>query len=338
MSSLQRDPGVVAVTGAGGFIGRHLVRSLASNGVRVRALTRSPRGMGNEGVDTRVISGLDDHAGLHAALDGVTTVVHLAGRVHAKLDGAADVASECRRINTEGTAVLLEESIAAGVRTVVFISSVKAVAGQSDTILTADTPPQPVDAYGESKLEAEHVVKMVAAQHGLDAPILRLPNVYGPGMKANMTVLFRAVARGLPLPFGSVKNRRSFAYIDNAVSAIELLMSRATSGSEVYYVSDENDMSTPELIRHIGVALGRRPRMVNVPPVAFRGLQGVGGLLSRIPGFHLNGDALSAVLGSLFVDTSSLRALTGYQPPMSLQTGMQRTAEWYRSRARESAR
>ena len=338
MSSLQRDPGIVAVTGASGFIGRHLVRSLAAQGVQVRALSRSQGAIHGEGVDSRHIAGLDDLAGLHAALDGVSTVVHLAGRVHARLDGASDVAAECRRINTEGTAALLEESIASGARTFVFISSVKAVAGERNTILTADSAPQPVDAYGESKLEAEHVVKVMAGRHGLDAPILRLPAVYGPGMKANMTVLFRAVEKGLPLPLGSVKNRRSFAYVENAVSAIELLMTRASGGSEVYYVSDENDMSTPDLIRHIGVALGRAPRLLDVPPAALRGLQGIGGLLSRIPGFHLNGDALSAVLGSLFVDTSGLRALTGYQSPMSVETGMQRTAEWYKSRSREGGK
>lgn len=333
---MMRDLSPVVVTGANGFIGRHLVRSLVEQGIQVHGLTRSAKGVLEKGARSFTVTGLDDRIGLHAAVEGASTVIHLAGRVHAKLDGAADVAAECRRINTDGTAALLEESIASGVKTFVFISSVKAVAGESEIILTEDTAPQPVDAYGESKLEAERLVKMIAAREGISAPILRLPNVYGPGMKANMNVLFRAVATGVPLPFGAVRNRRSFAYVDNAVAAIELLASLRERGSNVYYVSDEQDLSTPDLIRHISTALRRPARLVNVPTGMLHGLQGIGGLLSRFPGFHLKGDSLSAVLGSLFVDTSRLRALTGYRSPMSVENGMQRTAKWYRSMTPDS--
>jgi nucleoside-diphosphate-sugar epimerase len=231
-----------------------------------------------------------------------------------------------------GTSLLLEEAAAAGVRTFVLASSVKAVANESDSALTPDTPPQPEDAYGESKLEAERLVRVVAVREGIRAPILRLPVAYGPGMKANMAALFGAVQRGLPLPLASVKNRRSFAYVGNVVAAVRSLLDSPRAETEAYYVSDGEDLSTPELVRRIAAALGRPARLFPVPTFLLRTMGQTGGLLSRIAGLHFSTDSVTAVLGSLFVDTSSLREMTGYQPPFPVDTGMSLTAEWYRSR------
>lgn len=332
MTEPTRDQGTVVITGANGFIGRHLCRTLVGKGIRVRGITRSPSGVPVGGVETAIARDLHDRDGIRTALSGATTVIHLAARVHADAEGRDDPASECRRINVHGTALLLEESVAAGATGFVFISSVKAVAGESERVLTADTPPQPVDAYGESKLEAERLVRVVAIREGLHAPILRLPSVYGPGMKANMVTLFKVIDRGLPLPFGSVSNRRSFAYVGNTVAAIEALMTSPKAAHGTVYVSDDEDISTPELVRQIARALGRPARLVPVPARLLRAAAGTGGLLSRFPRFHFKGDSLAAVLGSLFVDTSSLRETTGFAPPISLEMGMFRAAEWYKAR------
>lgn len=328
-----RDPGLVVVTGATGFIGRHLCEHLVAKGIRVRGLARARSGPALPGVEIVTVSDILDRDGVRAALAGASTVVHLAARVHAKAEGLGDPASQCKRVNVDGTALLLEEAVAAGVGGFVFASSVKAVAGESDKVLTEDTPPQPVDAYGESKLEAERLVRVIAVREGLHAPILRLPNVYGPGMKANMGLLFRTVDKGIPLPFGSVANRRSFAYVANAVAAIEGLMTTAKAAHATVYVSDCEDLSTPGLVRCIAKGLGKPARLVSVSPRLLRGLAGPGGLLSRFPPFHLTGDSLSAVLGSLFVDTSKLRETTGYTPHISVERGMARTAEWYKTRS-----
>src|SRR5687768_6901974 len=250
-----RDAGLVVVTGANGFIGRHLCQSLAQKGVRVRGITRSKTGIPIGGVETAIARDLHDRDGIRAAMTGAGTVIHLAARVHANAEGRDDPASECRRVNVDGTALLLEEAVAAGATGFFFISSVKAVAGESDRMLTADTPPLPVDPYGESKLEGEHLVKVAATREGLHAPILRLPNVYGPGMKANMITLFKVIDRGIPLPLGSVRNRRSFAYVANVVGAIEALITSPKAAHETVYVSDEHDVSTPDLVRSIARAL-----------------------------------------------------------------------------------
>jgi len=325
--------GRVLVTGAAGFIGRHLCRSLVAKGVAVRGMTRSAGGVDIPNVESAIARDILDRDGIRSALQGMETVVHLAARVHANEDRSVDPAVECQRINVDGTELLLEEAVAAGVKKFVFISSVKAVAGSSDKLLTHETPPQPVDAYGESKLEGERLVRFVATRQAMHAPILRLPNVYGPEMKANMGMLFKAVQKGIPLPFGSIQNRRSFAYVGNAVEAVERLIVSPAAAAATVYVSDEKDLSTPQLVKHIAQAMGRAPRLVPVPMLALRLGVKTKGLLSRITPFHLKGDSLAAVVGSLFVDTSRLRETTGYTPLFTVERGMATTAEWYKSRS-----
>ena len=323
-------PGPVVVTGASGFIGRHLVASLAAAGIPVRAIIRRDQSLG-QGVTNFIAKDLLDAESIYAAVNGASAVVHLAGRAHARPEGRDNPGSECRRVNVDGTATLLEAAAAAGVGSLVYVSSVKAVASESEIPLTPSTPPQPTDAYGESKLEAERLVRVAAVRDGFHAPVLRLPVVYGPGMKANMAALFSAVDRGIPLPLASVKNRRSFAYVGNVTAAIMSLIEPAGTGSQIFYTSDEHDLSTPGLIKEIARALGRPLRLFPMPPAMLRGAGEAGGLLSRIAGLHFSSESVTAVLGSLFVDTSSLREMTGFKPPYSVPQGMSLTAAWFHS-------
>jgi len=324
--------GPILVTGASGFIGTHVCKAFVADGETVVGLTRGRETIGVEGVRTATTRDLLDRDALRSALAGVQTVVHLAGRVHARREGKDDPASECRRVNVDGTSAILGESVAAGVRRFVFVSSVKAVASESDVALDETTPPMPTDAYGASKLEAERLVRVVAIREGLDAPVLRLPLVYGPGMKSNMLRLFMAVERGIPLPFASIRNRRSFVYVDNVTDAMRAVLGVPAAAHETFFVSDGMDLSTPELISRIAAALGRRPRLFRAPVSAFRALSGAGYLLSRILPFHFTLDSLSALVGSLFVDTSRLQNMTGYRAGVSVDEGLARTARWIRGR------
>lgn len=315
--------GPVLVTGASGFVGRHLTREFVRGGARVRGLVR-PGSAGLEaGVEPAPAGDLLDRVAVRRACAGVHTVVHLAARVHVMRDTAADPLAEFRAVNVEGTRVLVEEAAAAGVRRLVFASSVKAV-GEStpDGCWTDAVEPRPVDPYGISKLEAEGVVRAVAGAAGMHAPILRLPLVYGTGVKGNMRTLFAAVRRGIPLPLGGIRNRRSLLFTGNLVAAVHAVLAAPAAARETFFVSDDHDLSTAELVRGIARALGRRPRLIHVPPALFRAAGAAGDLAARFAPVPLTTAAVDRLLGSLCLDVSRLRALTGYRPPFTPGEGL----------------
>ena len=321
----------VLVTGASGFLGRPVTRALLARGARVRGLARPGSAPLEPGVEPAPAEGLHDREGLRRALEGVDAVVHLAARVHVMHDAAADPLAEFRRVNVEGTRAVLEEAIRAGARRFLFASSVKALGEGGDAVLTDDTPPAPADPYGVSKLEAETVVRALAGAAGVHAPILRFPLVYGPGVGANFLRLLRTVDRGLPLPFGLVRNRRSMVYVGNAAAAVVAALESPAAARETFLVSDGDDASTPELVRRVARALGRPARLLPIPPLLFAGAGRAGDLVSRIVPVPVTSAALHRLLGSLAVDPSRFFRLTGFTPPFTVEEGLAATAAWYRA-------
>jgi nucleoside-diphosphate-sugar epimerase len=320
----------VLVTGATGFLGRPTCTALAAAGYRVRGLVRGDgRGLpGN--VEQARVNDLLDREGLAAVMVGVEAVVHLAARVHVDFEGTGDPYLEYRRVNVEGTRAVLDAALAAGVRRVVVASSVKAVGSQSATPMTELTEPNPVDPYGRSKLEAERLALDMSSGTALGVTILRLPLVYGPGVRANALRLLQLVDRGVPLPFGRIRNRRSFAFVDNVTGAIAAVLGAAAAAGEVFFMSDGVDLSTPELIRLVARSLGRPARLLPIPTGWLRGAARAGDLLARwIPG-PLTSAAVDRLLGSLVVDVSKLRRVTGFSPPVTPEAGWAATAQWYR--------
>ncbi len=273
-----------------------------------------------------------DPAALRPALAGADMVVHLAARVHVMQETAANPLTEFRRANVEGTRIVLEEAVRAGVGRFVLASTVKAVGEANVAPWTEEVPPRPLDPYGVTKLEAEALVREMAQRHSLHASVLRLPLVYGPGMKGNMVRLFRLVDRGVPLPFGLVQNRRSLAFVGNVAGAVMAVLHSPAAWGETFFVSDGHDLSTPELLRAIGLALGRPVRLVPVPPALFRAAGRVGDLIARVRPLPFTSDAIDRLLSSLAVDSSKLLRLTGYRPPYSVAEGLGLAADWYRGR------
>lgn len=317
------------VTGASGFLGGHVCAALLERGIRVKGMVRGAGAALPSGTFPIAVPGLDDVEGIRRALNGVDCVVHLAARVHVR--SAPGDAAAFREVNVEGTRRLLEEAIAAGVRAFVFFSSVKAVGETNKTPWTELTPPAPVDSYGITKLEAETSVRELAARHQLHAPILRLPLVYGAGMKANALRLFQLVDRGLPLPLGGIRNRRSLLFSGNLTAAL-LATLENTAGNDTFFVSDGEDLSTPELIEAIGHALGRRVRLFSLPGGLLTATARLGDSIERVLPFPVTTAVLDRLAGSLVVDCSKLQRLTGYAPPYSVAEGLWLTAEWYRNR------
>jgi nucleoside-diphosphate-sugar epimerase len=232
-------------------------------------------------------------------------------------ESAADPLAEFRRANVESTSILADEAGGAGVRQLVLASTVKAVGEGNSAAWTEDTPPAPTDPYGRSKLEAERVVREAAERHATGAAVLRFPLVYGPGVKGNMLRLFALVNRGVPLPFGSVANRRSMLYLGNLVAAVRAVIETPPGGTETFFVSDGRDLSLPALIRMISEALGKPARLLPVPPSLLR--------------LVLTAAEAERLIGSLTVDGSKLSRTTGYRAPHSVEEGLRVTAGWYRS-------
>jgi UDP-N-acetyl-alpha-D-quinovosamine dehydrogenase len=320
----------VLVTGASGFLGAHVVQALIERGMAVRALTRRGGLPAPAGTDPAPVAALNDAAGLRRALEGVTSVIHLAAYVHRPRAPGDEAAY--REVNVDGTVALLDASVAAGIRDFVFVSTVKAVGEVSRVPWTERTPPAPVDPYGRTKLAAEEAVRAAALRHGLHAPILRLPLVYGPGMRANALRLFQVVDRGLPLPLGAVRNQRSLLYVGNFVAAVAATVEH-DAGNDLFFVSDGAPIATPDLIRAIARALGRPARLVPVPVGLMRVAARIGDQMARVaPAVPFTTANLDRVVGSLAVDNSKLSTAVSFRPPYTLDQGLAATAGWYRTR------
>jgi nucleoside-diphosphate-sugar epimerase len=322
----------VLVTGATGFLGGHLCRALVQRGLAVRALTRGSASRAPPGTEAAVVGDLSDNAAVRRALEGVATVIHLAAYVHQR--PLARDEDTHQAVTLDGTRSVIDAAVAAGTRAFVLASTVKAVGEANAEAWTERTPPAPLDSYGRAKLEAEGVVRATARRHGLHAPILRLPLVYGPGMTANALRLFQVVDRGLPLPLGAIHNRRSLLYVGNFVAAVAATVEH-DAGNDLFFVSDGPPVATPDLIRAIARALGRPARLVPVPVGVMRAAAWVGDQLARVaPAVPFTSATLDRVVGSLAVDSSKLSTAVGFRPPYTLDEGLAATAAWYRTLGR----
>jgi nucleoside-diphosphate-sugar epimerase len=231
-------------------------------------------------------------------------------------DTAADPVTAFRAVNVDGTVNLARQAAAAGVKRFVFISSVKAngESTQPGRAFTETDAPNPQDAYGQSKHEAEQGLRQLSADTGMEVVIIRPPLVYGPGVKANFAALMRVVQRGWPLPLGAVHNQRSLVALDNLVDFIITCITHPQAANQTFLVSDGQDLSTTELVRGMAQAAGVPARLLPVPVWA---LQAGASLLGK-------GDAVQRLCGNLQIDTSKARRLLDWVPPVSVEEGLRR--------------
>ncbi|MBI1942815.1 MAG: NAD-dependent epimerase/dehydratase family protein [Betaproteobacteria bacterium] len=286
----------IVVTGASGFIGQTLCPMLRARGHEVHALDRTRGGD---------IAALSDW---QARFAGAAAVVHLAALAHAR--GVS--AERLRAVNVDAALRLGRAAAGAGVR-MIFMSSVK-VHGEETPEAPFDesSPFAPQDAYACAKADAEAALR---ALPGLALTVLRPPLVYGPGVKANFLALLHALARGWPLPFASIANRRSLLYAGNLADAVIRCLEAPQAAGKAYLVSDGAAVSTPELCRALGAALGRPARLFACPPA----------LLEIAP-------AAKKLTRSLVIDDRALRGELGWAPPHAFAQGLQLSAQWFRAR------
>ena len=306
----------VLVTGASGFVGTALCRELLARGHMVRAAVRRliPPGTVPPRLHQILVPDIAAEFDRCALVDGVGTVVHLAAIAHR----ANQIEGELRRVNCDAAVRLAQ---AAAGRRFVFLSSVKVHGEDSGSGTYAeDDALNPQDSYGRSKLEAELALNETAARNGIELVIIRPPLVYGPEVKANFLRLLGWVDSGLPLPFASVRNRRSLVYVGNLVDAIARFAEHPAARGP-FLVGDEESVSTPELVSRIARALERPARLFPAPPALLRAAGMIAG----------RRDEVRRLTGNLAIDSFRARRLLDWRPPYTLDAGLAETARWFRS-------
>jgi nucleoside-diphosphate-sugar epimerase len=309
----------VLVTGANGFVGRVLCKTLEARGLTVRAAARSARSESVAAAEQVVLGEIGATTDWSQALDGVDCVVHLAARAHILGDAAASSGAYFET-NERGTQRLAVEAARAGVRRLIYLSSIK-VNGEetSGPPFTAADVPQPQDAYGTSKWLGEKHLLEVSAGSSMEAVIVRSPLVYGPGVRANFLRLLRLVDKQVPLPLGAIHNRRSLVSVWNLCDLLSNVLDSSAASGRTWLVSDGVDLSTPDLMRQIGSAMHRSVRLLTVPV----GVLMLGGKL-----FGKQSEVIR-LCGSLALDITPTRALLKWSPPLSVEEGISRTVAWY---------
>ena len=307
----------ILVTGADGFIGGHLTRTLEARGHEYRAAVRSLAGQGDP---RRVAVGeVGPRTEWQAALEGVDVVVHLAARAHILRETASDPRGQFMRVNADGTGQLASAASRAGVRRFIYMSTIGVHGNTSGTAaISASSPLEPHNLYAQSKLAGETAAAQ-AAGSALALAIVRPPLVYGSGVRANFLRFLRWVDHGWPTPFGAIHNRRSLVSVWNLVDLLQQLCERDLPEERAWVVSDGEDVSTADLARRLARALGRAPRLLAVPPAVLEAL-------ARLSGRHAE---LHALCGSLVVDMSATCAKLQWSPPLTLTAGLERTVRWY---------
>ena len=313
----------ILVTGATGFIASHLLPRLDQQGWQIVAALRSPRPLP---VKTIIVGNIDGNTDWQDALKDIDVVIHLAARAHI-LNDRQNPEAEFFRVNTEGTANLIKQSIGAGVKRFIFISSIGAMATLSSQVLTESSPCRPDTAYGRSKLWAEQELVELAQNSNMTWTILRPPLVYGFGNPGNMERLMKLIKRGLPLPFGAIENRRSFIFVGNLVDAIATCLSHPQAANQVFLVSDGTDLSTPQLVRLIAQQMQRPCQLLPIPPRFLKVAAVVGDSwqhLSKQP-IAINTATVDRLTGSLSVDISHTQNTLKWHPPFTIEQGIEQT-------------
>ena len=310
------------VTGATGFIGTALCERLVADNHFVRGtiwLDESPINLPNS-IETVKIKSIGPQTDWTEALTDIDIVIHLAARVHIMSDSSNDPLVEYRQVNVAGTTCLAKAAAKAGIRRMLFVSSVKVNGEENREPYTPNSLPNPLDPYGISKLEAEQVLRQIEIESGIEIVIVRPTLVYGPGVKANFLKMMRIIQSGLPLPIASVVNKRSLVYVGNLVDALVTCATCPAAAGKTFFVSDGEDVSTVELVRRVARVLNRPARLISVPLSLLRIVGAVTGKNSTI----------NRLTGSLTVDSSKIRQELRWKPPFTMDEGLRATAIWFK--------
>tara|TARA_A100001015_G_scaffold317195_1_gene433474 strand:- start:617 stop:1588 length:972 start_codon:yes stop_codon:yes gene_type:complete len=318
----------ILITGASGFIGRFLCKTLSTSGRSFRGAVRS---IDSFSIDTKAnyvsIGDINSKTNWKHALVNIDCIIHCAGRAHVMNEKKKNNLEIYRSINVHGTKQLAEQAAKAGVKRLIFLSSVKVIGEDSDNrygdispnkqkkyIFTPNDVPNPEDLYSVSKFEAETILWETAAITGLEVVVVRIPLVYGYGVKGNLMRLMKLINSGIPLPFSLIDNKRSLIGIDNLVDLLICCIDHPNAKEKTFLASDGEDLSTPELIKLIASSMGKKANLFPFPISMLKFLGSVFGKREEI----------NRLVGSLRIDNSYTKEILNWIPPVSVEEGIKR--------------
>ena len=307
----------VMVTGASGFVGQKLCLVLEEAGFEIVPVFRARQMDGEKSIRNVVFSKIiDATTDWTNEFTDVEVVIHLAARAHVMHRGEADDLVRFRAINVEGTKNLAKQAAQSGVKRFIFLSSIK-VNGERTVgePFSSGQTPNPEDSYGISKMEAESALRGVGTVQNMEVVIIRSPLVYGPGVKGNLLALANIIKRGIPLPFGSINNRRDLVSIYNLCDLIKVCILHSAAPGNTFLVSDNEAISTIELIRYMARGLHRNAHLFPVPMWALRFVAGLFGKAGR----------LEKLTGNLQIDISSTQQILDWNPPLTVAGSFRKT-------------
>lgn len=314
----------VILTGSNGFVGRALLGQLLAKSHQVTALVRNDNyvPVGSEQVIFGELSALSVDT---AAFEHVDVIIHCAARAHILKDNLQDPLAAFRQVNVDGTLDLAKMAAANGVKRFIFISSIGVNGNLTQSPFTIEDQPAPWDDYSRSKLEAEEGLKALCSATGMEYVILRPPLVYGANAPGNFGKLVKAVMKGLPLPLGAIHNQRSLVALDNLIDLIMNCLEHPKAVNQTFLVSDDQDVSTTELLQKVAYAFGKKTKLL---PIPMSWIQRVASLLG-------NKAVADRLCGSLQVDITHTKEMLGWKPPVTMDQQLAKIAASMQSSVRD---
>ena len=311
----------ILITGATGFVGQALLNQLASQNNELVVAVRNISTKLSPEIKQVLVGDLLPDTDWDNALSNVDTVIHLAARVHIMNDTHSDPNTEFKKINTDGTLNLARQAAKTGIKRFIYLSSIK-VNGeftQQGKPFRSRDEHIPTDPYGLSKYEAEQGLKIIALETGMEIVVIRPPLVYGPNVKANFLRMMHWINKSIPLPLGAIYNQRSLVALDNLVDLISVCVEHPAAANQTFLVSDDDDLSTTELLQRMAKALGKPARLIPVPSSVIS----VGATMLG------KSDIAQRLCGSLQVDISHTKKTLDWKPLVSVDEALQKTANAY---------
>ena len=311
----------ILITGATGFIATPLIRALREQGHILSGTTRKTGVFsGTNGIPLHKVPEISENTDWSNIISGAEVVIHLAARVHIMKDQSRNPIEAFRRVNTLGTKSLALQAANAGIKRFIFLSTVK-VAGETSPIdgFKESGPISPNDPYSISKYEAEQELLKIAQSSSMEVVIIRPPLVHGPNVKGNFLSLLKLAKKNYPLPLNSINNKRSLIFVDNLTDAIAKAVEHPKAANKIFFLSDEENLSTTELINKISTAFGSKARIFNVP-------QKYLDLFGKITG---NTEIVKRLTQTLTVNSTRIKSDLNWSPPFQSDDGIEKTVNWY---------